>query len=565
MSPSFHTYLSATTASLAIAMAFASVPAHAQDRGTDNAAVETILITARKRVETLQNVPISVTAYSNAALEQRDITNLQGLNNFTPNLELTTGRADGGGSAAQIYIRGVGQSDFIFPNDPGVGLYVDDVYLARTVGGLIALADVERVEVLRGPQGTLYGKNTIGGAVKVITKAPTGEWGGKIRLTAGNFDRRDAVASVDVPILDTLAMRVELASLQRDGFVIRPFDGIDLGNEDKKLLRADMLWEPTPKLTVRMQGDVQSQRQNGAPGNLLTIIPSTAGATPVDPVNGQPVINPITNQQAFVPGTGIIEGLYNPVVVPGLNAGLGLPEGTLYDGRFVTGDARTSNGTAFVNDDNDIWGLSLNINYEISDNLSIKSITAYRNLDANFARDGDHTPYAIVDTNNTFQQEQISQEFQLSGLSFSDRFNWLVGGFAFFENASDDNTVSLLEGTLEAVGLELSLRPISSIKSQSFAIFTHGDFDVTDRLSISAGLRFTYEEKELQRIFTLRSSGVVITDRRNGNPDSGDPLAAVGPALEENWSAFAPKVGLDFPDQPVRLIEAMLPHQRRCI
>ncbi|MEL7029610.1 MAG: TonB-dependent receptor, partial [Pseudomonadota bacterium] len=194
----------ATTAIVCVA-----APVAAQEAEEAGVYADQIIVTARKREETLQSVPVSVTAFTGAGLENRGISNLRGINNFTPNLELTSARPDAGPSAASIYIRGVGQSDFLFPNDPGVGLYVDDVYLARTIGGMLSLVDVERVEVLRGPQGTLYGKNTIGGAVKVVTKRPElNEFSGRIKATAGSFNRLDAIGSVNIPITDTMAARM---------------------------------------------------------------------------------------------------------------------------------------------------------------------------------------------------------------------------------------------------------------------------------------------------------------------------------------------------------------------
>lgn len=508
---------------------------------TRQAGADSIVVTARRREETLQDVPVSLTAFTNEGLENRGISNLQGINNFTPNLELTNGRPDGGGSAAQIYIRGVGQSDFLFPNDPGVGLYIDDVYLARSVGGMLGLLDVERVEVLRGPQGTLYGKNTIGGAVKIVTAKPQiGEFSGKLKATYGSFDRLDFVGAVNIPLGDTLAARLEAAKFEREGFVTRAFDGIDLGNEDREVIRADLLFQPSDDFSLRLTGDVQSQRQNGAPGNLIAVVPSTAGATPIPGV-----IDPVTNQTDFVDGTGLVEGLYNPVVVPAIAPGLGLPTDIAFDERFLTGDAETSNGTSPVRDDNDIWGLSLTADWALSDTLSFKSISAYRQLQATFGRDGDHTPLPIVSTFNRFDQKQFSQELQLSGVSFGDRLTWLAGLYYFYEEGEDRNNVQLLSGTFDVAGFELDLIPLNFIDSNSYAGFVHGDFQLTDRLSITAGVRYTFEEKKLQRDHRLTQSGAIITQRLDGLPDMGE-FAAVGPALENDWDAFSPKAGINF-------------------
>lgn len=502
---------------------------------------EEVVVTARKREESLQDVPISVTAFSGEGLEKRGVSNLQGINSFTPNLELSNGRPDGGGSAAQAYIRGVGQSDFLFPNDPGVGLYVDDVYLARSVGGMLALVDVERVEVLRGPQGTLYGKNTIGGAIKVVTKKPTGEFGGKIQATLGRYDRRDIMASVDFAMGDTGAGLVQVGSLERDGYVTRNFDGIDLGNEDKKMVRADFAFSPSDSLEVRLSADVQRQRQNGAPGTLIKVVPSTAGATP-DP-SGK--IDPVTNIPAIIPGTGIIETLYNGAVIPNILASaLDLPADTQFDDRWITGNNKTSNGTAKVADNNDIWGVSLSLDWDLGNNLGLKSISAYRNMEAEFGRDGDHSPLPVVSTFNNFEQWQFSQELQLSGLSMDDRLNWLVGVYGFKESASDNNTVKLVSGTYDLIGLEFDMNPSSDIDIESLAAFAHASFDITDKLSITGGIRYTYETKELARSFILTQSQVPVTIREYGVAESEG--GKFGPPLEDSWTRLSPKIGLDY-------------------
>lgn len=517
-----------------------NVPADGETRAREERSDE-IIVTARRREETLQDVPVSMTAFTNKALENRGITNLETINNFTPNLELTNGRPDGGGSTAQIYIRGVGQSDFLFPNDPGVGLYVDDVYLARSVGGMLGLVDVDRVEVLRGPQGTLYGKNTIGGAVKIVTTKPQiGEFSGKLKATYGSFDRFDFVGAVNIPLGKTLAARLEAAKFERDGYVTRLFDGADLGNEDKEIIRADLFFQPHENFTLRLTGDVQSQRQNGAPGNLLAIVPSTAAAVPIPGV-----IDPVTNQQDFVDGTGLIEGLYNPVVVPVIAPGLGLPVNTAFDSRWLTDDSRLSNGTDPVRDDNDIWGMSLTGDWAVSENLNVKSISAYRKVQATLGRDGDHSPLPIVSTYDFFEQEQFSEELQLSGQSIGDRLNWLVGAHYFHEEAADNNSVKLISGTLQVIGFELDLIPKNQIEVNSYAAFVNGDFDITDRLSVTGGVRYTYEKKVLQRDHRLTQTGFIITRREEGLPDMGE-FSPIGPPLEQDWDAFSPKAGVNF-------------------
>ena len=489
---------------VAILGAALCLPANAQD----NSGIEEIVVTARKREENLQDTPVSVTVFTAKGLDDRAISNLAGIDTFTPNLDLSNGRADGGSSTAQFYIRGVGQSDYLFPNDPGVGLYVDGVYLARTVGGMLSLDDIERIEVLRGPQGTLYGKNTIGGAVNVFTARPSDRLEGRVKATIGSFDRTDLQGTVHVPLIkDTLSSKLSMATLNRDGFVIRNFDGVDLGNEKRNVAHGKLLFTPRDDIEFLLAADYTNQRQNGAPGNLQSVFPSD---------------------------TGLTEGLYNPVIAPILAAQLGLPPGSVFDDRWITGDTDTSNGTARVHDDADIWGISMTAGWSINDTTSLKSITAYREIDAQYARDSDSSPFPIISTDADMSQEQFSQELQLSGASFDGRLNWLLGVFYSEEDARELNDVNLLAGTLllpPPFGFEISLQTFAKMNTQSYAAFAHGSYQLTPALSLTAGVRYTLDDKEyLQHTTTLVTQLPVIPERN----------------LEESWDAFSPKVGIEY-------------------
>ncbi|RYD94696.1 MAG: TonB-dependent receptor, partial [Sphingomonadales bacterium] len=199
----------------ALAMALASGSAFAQTEPAvavqsveptqDDAGVDDIVVTAQRREERLQNTPISLAAISGEGLADRGVTNIKSITNFIPNVELTnTNRPTAGGAAYAAWIRGVGTGDYAFPTDPGVGLYVDGVYLARTLGGLLSVADIERIEVLRGPQGTLYGRNTIGGAINLVTTTPptSGEVEGRITARIGTYGRADIISTIAAPLVE---------------------------------------------------------------------------------------------------------------------------------------------------------------------------------------------------------------------------------------------------------------------------------------------------------------------------------------------------------------------------
>jgi iron complex outermembrane receptor protein len=251
----------------------------ADDGVRKGVSIEEMTVTARKTEEDLQSTPISITAYSGDGLEARGMTDIAQIAPFVPNLSFQNNPSFGGaGNAAAIYIRGIGQKEFLPTTDPGVGLYVDGVYIARSVGGILDLIDIERVEVLRGPQGTLFGRNTNGGAISITTKQPHDEFEGDVAATYGTDNRVDLRGSVNVPITDNLFSRFSLLTKQQDGYVKRD-DGLEFGDTDTVGGRATFLWEATDALEISLSGEATRDRINGPALTLLGI--NFAG--PVDP------------------------------------------------------------------------------------------------------------------------------------------------------------------------------------------------------------------------------------------------------------------------------------------
>ena len=339
---------------IALAALIAPGLASAQEvagEGAGKFGLEEIVVTARKRTEQLQDAPVSVTAFSAATIEQRSIDSFNKVNNFVPNIELNNGRVDGGGSTAQIFIRGVGQEDYSFPNDPGVGVYLDGVYVSRSSAGDFGFLDIERIEVLRGPQGTLYGKNTIGGAINVISRRPSGDSKGRIEVTTGRYGRLDLTGSADFRISDVLFASVSGASLNRKGFATN-FAGDDLGNINKDAVRFQLRYKPDSDLDILLLADKTRQRQFGAVGALRQYYPFA------------------------------LETFYNQNLAPIYAAQFGLTGalaqyGPAWVNRFdETKRFEDGSGTQ-TRDNNDIWGASLTVDYDLG-GVAFKSITAYR-------------------------------------------------------------------------------------------------------------------------------------------------------------------------------------------
>ena len=463
----------------------------AEDAGSE---LEEIVVTARKREESLQVAPIAVSALSGSELEVRSMTNLMEVGSFAPNVIMGTGQGgSGGGGNGQVYIRGIGQLDFLFTTDPGIGIYIDGVYHARTLGAVMDLLDLERIEILRGPQGTLFGRNTIGGAINVISSKPAEEFGGYVEGTYGDFDRTDFRGSVDVPLIPgQLLAKAALSYKNRDGYGKRldfaSGEKIDeAGDEDALSARGALRWQISDDLTADFIFDYSREREESVPTTLLQF----------EEFGGVPII------------------LWNALI--------GIPSGLPMSTAFITDDEDESFGTGPNHNELDAWGINATFEWDLGW-ATAKSITAYREMEGGFGRDGDGSPLPIVHTDQDQDQDQVSEELQLFGSSFDNRLDWVMGFYYFDEFGRDQNDVVLTSGlfnALESIPVQLTGAPcappflapgcpgnpinplldldfniFNEIDITSYAAFAQATAHFTDRFSITAGLRYTYEKKE---------------------------------------------------------------------
>ncbi|MBL4800946.1 MAG: TonB-dependent receptor [Emcibacter sp.] len=455
------TYLRTTSMAVLLPLAFGANIAVAEDSNNNSfMELEEIIVTARKREEGLQNTPISITAISSEGLEKRQIISMDQVSNITPNLTINTSSAFSGSSQTPaVFLRGIGQTDFTLNTDPGVGIYVDGVYISRSVGALLDLVDVERVEVLRGPQGTLFGRNTIGGSISITSNKPADELSGKAKVTIGSDNWLIMSGNISLPISETLKAKITIQNQDRDGYVTRLSDGVKLGDDNSTSFRADLLWTPTEDLSFYLVGDYTTARENGAPLSLTQV-----------------------NEAApFVV-------IHNNFVAPGLVATLG--NGAFYNSQYVTENLYETAGTEDVYSDLDVWGLMLTAEYQ-SDNFSIKSITSYRNLESEFSRDGDASPLLVNMTSDIYNYDQFSQEVQFLGDGLEDKLNWILGLYYFEESGENNNIVDF--GYLQ-------FRSGGTVKNRSYAAFFQSSYDITDKLTLTAGLRYTDEQKKFDPV-----------------------------------------------------------------
>ena len=485
----------AASTCLTLAAVGLSTPALAQEGDAeaqarrDQAAGNIIVVTARRREESLQETPVAITALSAEMLASRQIQQTQDLERVTPSLQFkSAGQLSGNSAATVVFIRGIGQLDPTAAVDPGVGIYIDEVYVGRAVGGAIDFGDIAGVEVLRGPQGTLFGRNTIGGAILVRTKQPVlGEFSGKGRVRIGNDDLREGFAALNLPLGETVAARVSGGFRKRDGYVTRVFDGRDLGNDNSWSLGGSIKWEPSSDFDLFIRGDYNKRDENGAPFVFAGI-------------NENAPVPAIVSVGAGCPGATIP---FAPVT-PG-DPRFGAPFVPSIDDSRCANDYQalgkfTNGGTAPVTSTSETWGLAATARATLSDWLSFKTITSYRKTKSRGVRDADNTPFDILTTDLTTSSEQFSQEFQFQ-LDF-DRLNMIVGGFYYNEKSFERATVllafppsppvisSVLAGGPGSRDLQLS-----DLKTDSVAGFGEVSYELTDDLEVSVGARYTKDKK----------------------------------------------------------------------
>ncbi|MGH8189609.1 MAG: TonB-dependent receptor, partial [Steroidobacteraceae bacterium] len=444
--------------------------AHAQ---VETRGLEEIIVTARKVQENLQETPIAITVLSGSDLEDRQVFNTNVLDQVVPNLQFADNAPlAGNNSSSQIFIRGIGQTDPTSTVDPGVGLYIDDVYIGNAVGGTMTLRDVASVQVLRGPQGTLFGRNTIGGAILLATTDPGDEWGGKVRVGLGSDSLMDGFIALDAPFTSALKTRFSFGIRKQDGYVVRP-DGTDLGDTDTFTGMTKWVWSSGENFRATFAFDYTESDENGSPLVFAAI-------------NEAATFPRVASLDAGCPG--LTDGAVPP---PGLPDQPAVP--LIADDRcandFQGRGPYRNNGTLPLSSTLENWGGSLKLEFDLSDRLELKSITSYRDIRWGGVRDADNTPLPILHTIYDVQGDQLSQELQMTYQTDA-----LVGvvGLYYFEQTSDDIVTVELNPPPPGVQRDSDN---NRVDNDSWAVFTQWTYDITEQLAITAGGRYTEDDK----------------------------------------------------------------------
>ena len=526
------------------------MPVFAQD-----AAIDEIIVTARFREERLQDTPIAITAMSTEGLEARNLTSVEEVGDFAPNVILNTS-SSGFGPTMVAYIRGMGATDFSLSVEPGVAVYIDDVYHGRPTGSQLDLLDLERVEILRGPQGTLFGKNNIGGAIRLIPKKPQGDGTGYLEFTTGSYNRIDLRGALDATLIpDRLFARIAGSSKKRDGYhkildyaCVNPGDteyaNSLLGRQVGLLgLRADNCVVDT-----NADVDVDSARvalrllaSDDVEINFAFDYTIQDQRAPADKQTVMQICSTCTSE-------GLFAGWFN--TAPGLGSAT---YGVDWDQRFMT----NSNFTTYERYDdpltgrkagnqNDLehWGFVGTIDWDIG-NLHVTSITGYRDFSAEFGRGSDGSPMPLTMTHDFMEHEQFSQEIRVSSSALDARLDWTVGGYYY---DADDSIRSWLIFFPGFVGLATANNDGTDFgKTTNLAGFVHGIYHFNDQLSFTAGIRVTDDEKIQNQTRSYADNiGQRPTDPATGLPFPVGFVFLDVPDTELSETVPTYKIGLDY-------------------
>lgn len=516
-----------------------------------------IIVTAQFREQNIQDTPLAITAVTAEMIEAKSQTNLAQVADMAPNVAIRPQGASFGPSVTAS-IRGVGQNDFNPAFEPGVGIYIDDVYYPQLTGAIFDLLDVERVEILRGPQGTLTGRNSAGGAIKFYSKKPDGGGSGFVEASYGSRNRISLRAAADFSIAENLAMRLSGVFKDQEGYVDRidygcrfPASGIPstnagggdcvlskLGGVGYQALRGIVRWEPSDRIELTVSADYVKDERTIAGEVLLNTGPVPAPNTAVNGVvlsnqflcgrfcnyatTGQPAA--VWQPALFIPGLGFIDPL-----------------------RAAGTRLAATSGTD--RSDYNSWGLSANLEIDLTDTIQLTSITGYREFDTEFYTDDDLTPINTNFGRNFLSNESFSQELRLN-FAPTEAINVTVGGYYFEQDSVYDSFQDIRYVSV----FPLQFRQPDPTHAEAKAAFANLGWEITEALTLNLGARYT-DEKKAQTYFRLNLDGTVnrFLDPVGAASGIGAPGALSGSTARYSADRLDYRAALDY-----RLSDALL-------
>ena len=454
-------------------------------------ALEEVIVTAERRAQDAQDVPLALTIIDGSAISPAGISSISDVALKTPNLTYTQFNI----GEPQLFLRGLGTTIDSAGADPTVSVFIDDVYVGRSAGATSDLYDLERIEVLRGPQGTLYGRNVTGGAISIVTKKPSREYQAKLGATAGNYGLTIFRGLIDGPLGENMAGNLSFSKRDRNGYAYSNISGQGLDDADNLSLRGKLLWDISDNTEVLLGFDYSTDDTNGRCRDL----------TKLD--------NPADEQNAGGAFTGVLKQVKVDT---------------------NSEDPRTCALTIEQYAERDVFGLSARVQMELANDLSLTSITAYRELEYSWLQElggMDSPPNLLsVEDNEGDDADQFSQEFRLT--HDGDRLFWVAGAYYFKENVDRFANVPIAfgPGSPVAPGALLDRSWLQSATNTSMALFGQVVWSMTDALDLTLGGRQTWDEKEMDNAYSSSPGNEVYNFK----------------GLEKSWNEFTPRVTVDW-------------------
>ncbi len=505
-----------------------------------------VVVTARRRAENLQVTPVSETAISGAAAEQLNVRDFQNLRGLVPDLEVTP-QANGG---AALTIRGIGQTNDQVNADAKTGFYVDEMYVGRQEGNSLYFYDVNSLQVLKGPQGTLFGKNTTGGAFLLTTARPGPEFGGYLQVRAGDYSRLDTEGAIDVPLTDTLLTRFSFRTDSADGFIKHVLDNGKSDNIDDKSFRAQIRWKPTNKLTVDLLGEYNQSNTDGSTSVVTGCNPDAYSTTNYQALHGASYCStyPTLPQSA---GHYLVYG----------GATLSTPTSSLITPIATGGDYNsglTRHGHPGPFNNTEVTTFNLRLNYQLTDDVSLKSITGYRRSHSAFYNPTENAPNDLYAEYDSTATGQFTEEDNITGRAFGGKLNYVAGFFYYSQKTA----------FLQDTGPDWDGDPIGYVYGAdnnftSYAGYVQASYKILPPVELTVGARYTYDHKSAvsSLFFQQNYDGVCADSNAQAAIDPNGFLAPfiagaaacggfVDGAARKQWSAFNPRVQLSYQVTP---------------
>jgi iron complex outermembrane receptor protein len=489
---------------VAIALCGTTTAVHAQ-------VLEEVVVTAERRETQLQDTPISLVALSEESIQSKGITDIMDLSDFTPNLSIKAGRT-GGNNSPVFSIRGVGGGGGA-TGERGVAMYIDGIYVPRTSGSVFQVFDIDRIEVLRGPQGTLFGRNSEGGAIRIFTQQPKHQFDAYIKATVGNFNHGDISGMVNIPVTDKLAIRAQAAYLSEDGFVQRGPQR--LGGNTSKLGRLQLAYDFTDDIKLTLAGFYSDSHGTGSPQDIISF-------------DLRPDLNYEGNYAKWLSDAFVQAGQ--------------APLGVLDDPRVVLGNFKMPdfcfidnfnpdwNDACALHDDNKYTQFDANFQWNINSDLRFTSVTGYSKLDHDSLSDTVLLGFNVAQDN--VQSKALYQEFQLNAALFNGKLDLVTGLNYFHEDAQSSgfslqrrgtSVYSATGGTANGNTGEAFVRRTPGTNTdqtaESYGWFSSLTWHIIDKMNLTGGVRLAYDKKE---ITSARVPGTLILDATGEQVPSGD-------------------------------------------